>query len=163
VRDAFGLVKVGYRTPPAWIQNLDHPLIVALGVPITLFAMLRRRTDAMLLLAFLLAIRFALDSWDTVYYPLPFIFALLCWESLRCRRPPVLSLLASVVVWLVFIVAPEHLCADAQAALFLLVAVPTLVALGVALFAPGVSARHVRGTARRRRSSAQTAAPISTV
>ena len=68
----------------------------------------------MLLLAFLLALRFALDPWDTVYYPLPFIFALLGWETLACRRPPLLALLASVVVWLVYIVAPEHLSADAQ-------------------------------------------------
>jgi hypothetical protein len=163
VRDAFGVVKVGYRTPPAWIQAIDHPLIVALGAPITLLAMLRRRTDAMLLLALLLAIRFAFDTWDTVYYPLPFIFALLCWESLSCRRPPFLSLLASVVVWLVYVVAPEHLSADAQAALFLLVAVPTLVALGLAVFAPPASGRRASVTTRRRRSSAQTAAPISTM
>jgi hypothetical protein len=152
VRDAFGVVK-----------SIDHPLIVALGAPITLLAMLRRRTDAMLLLALLLAIRFALDTWDTVYYPLPFIFALLCWESLACRRPPLLSLLASVVVWLVYIVAPEHLSADAQAALFLLVAVPTLVALALAVFAPRTSGHRAGASERPRRSSAQTAAPISTV
>jgi hypothetical protein len=101
----------------------------------------------MLLLAFLLAIRFALDSWDTVYYPLPFIFALLAWETLRRERPPVLSLAASVVVWLVFIVAPEHLSADAQSGAFLIVAVPTLIALGTALFAPSARLRPIRRAA----------------
>jgi hypothetical protein len=163
VRDTFGVIKVGYRTPPAWIQNIDHPLIVALALPVTLLAAWRRRTDAMLLLAFLLAIRFAFDTWDTVYYPLPFIFALLAWECLDRRRPPVLALAASVVVWLVFIVAPERSSADAQAAVFLLAAVPTLVALALALFGPGLPARAVRAKPRGRRSSGPKAAPISTV
>jgi peptidoglycan/LPS O-acetylase OafA/YrhL len=126
-------------------------------------AVLRRRTDAMLLLAFLLAIRFAFDTWDTVYYPLPFIFALLAWESLSRRRPPVLALAASVVVWLVFIVVPEHVSADGQAAVFLLAAVPALLALAIALFAPGAWSRLVARRARERRSRAPNAAPISTV
>jgi hypothetical protein len=143
VKDTFGIVKVGYRTPPAWIGIISHPLIVALSVPATLLALRRGRRDALLLLAFLLAMRFALDTWDAVYYPLPFIFALLAWETLQRRELPVLSLVASVVVWLVFVVAPEHLSADAQAALFLLVALPTLIALGVALFAPGVRLHRV--------------------
>jgi len=138
VQDTFGIVKVGYRTPPAWIGIISHPLIVALSVPATLLALRRGRRDALLLLAFLLAMRFMFDTWDTVYYPLPFIFALLAWETLQRREPPVLSLVASVVVWLVYIVAPEHLTEDAQAALFLLVALPTLIALGVALFGTGL-------------------------
>jgi len=148
VRDTFGVLKVGYRTPPAWLQNLPHPLIIALSVPVSLLAARRGRRDAMLLLAFLFAIRFALDSWDTVYYPLPFIFALLAWETLRLQRPPVLSLAASVVVWLVFIVAPEQLSADAQSGAFLIVAVPTLIALGTALFAPSARLRPIRRAAR---------------
>jgi len=163
VRDSFGAVKIGYRTPPAWIQSIDHPLIVALAVPVTAFAVLRRRTDAMLLLAFLLAIRFAFDTWDTVYYPLPFIFALLAWESLDRRRPPVLALTASVVVWLVFIVVPEHVSPDEQAAVFLLAAVPALLALAIALFAPGAWSRLVARRPRERRSSAPNTAPISTL
>jgi hypothetical protein len=147
VRGTFGVLKVGYRTPPAWLQNLPHPLIIASSVPVTLLAARRGRREAMLLLAFLFAIRFALDSWDTVYYPLPFIFALLAWETLRRQRPPILSLTASVVVWLVFIVAPEHLSADAQSGAFLIVAVPTLIALGTALFAPSARLRPIRRAA----------------
>jgi hypothetical protein len=143
VKDAFGVVKVGYRTPPAWIGIVSHPLVVALSVPATLLALRRGRRDALLLLAFVLAMRFAFDTWDTVYYPLPFIFALLAWETLQRREPPIRSLVASVVVWLVYIVAPEHLSADAQATLFLLVAVPTLITLGVALFGPGLRLQRV--------------------
>jgi hypothetical protein len=147
IKDTFGVVKVGYRTPPTWIGAISHPLIVALSIPATLLAVRRGRRDALLLLAFVLAMRFAFDTWDTVYYPLPFIFALLAWETLQRREPPVLSLVASVVVWLVFIVVPQHLSADAQAAVFLVVAVPTLVALAVALFAPGVRLHRVTRTA----------------
>jgi Glycosyltransferase family 87 len=144
VQNTFGVIKVGYRSPPLWIGAISHPLIVMLSVPATLLAARRGRRDALLLLAFVLAIRFAFDTWDTVYYPLPFIFALLAWETLRQRRPPVLSLVASGVVWLVYIVAPEQLSADAQAALFLLAAVPTLLVLGVALFAPGARLPGIR-------------------
>ena len=163
VRDSFGVVKVGYRTPPAWIESIAHPLIVALALPVTLLAARRGRRDAMLLLAFLLALRFALDTWDTVYYPLPFLLALLAWESLRWRRPPVLALAASVVAWLVFIVAPEHLSADAQSAVFLLAAVPTLMALAVALYAPSTWPRRVISQLSPQRSSAPVTGPISTV
>jgi hypothetical protein len=161
VRGSFGDIKVGYRTPPAWlVGSLPRLLIVALSVPFTALALRRRGTDAMLLLAFLLALRCALDSWDVVYYPLPFIFALLAWEVAHRRRPPALALTASVAVWLVFIVAPEQLSADAQALLFALVAVPTLVALALATYRVRIGAiAPSRGG--RRRSSAPTPAPIS--
>jgi len=156
VRDAFGVVKVGYRTPPAWIGSLVHPLILALAVPATMLAA-RRRSDALLLLAFLFALRSALDTWDTVYYPLPFLLALLAWETLHRRRPPALSLLASVTVWLLFIVVPERVSADTQAAVFALVAVPTLVALACALYAsPAFTGRVL---ARTRRAPAATGGP----
>jgi hypothetical protein len=162
VRGGFGVLKIGYRTPPAWIQSIDHPLVVALGIPVTLLALRRSRTDAMLLLAFLMAIRFAFDTWDTVYYPLPFILALLAWESLSRRRPPILSIVASVTVWLVFIVAPQRLSADAQSAVFLVAAVPALLALAVAIFAPGLRLQGAWSRGRRR-SSAPAHTPISSV
>jgi hypothetical protein len=161
VRDAFGAVKVGYRTPPAFVQTIDHPLIVALGAALSALALRRRCSDAMLLLALLLALRFALDSWDTVYYPLPFVLALLAWECLGRRRPPVLALAASVIVWLVFIVAPERLSPDGQSALFLLAALPTLAALAVATFAPRTGPLRALGGSPRRSSSTPSAAPIS--
>jgi Kef-type K+ transport system membrane component KefB len=75
----------------------------------------------------------------------------------------VASLVASFIVWLVFVVAPERLSADAQSAAFLLVVVPTLVALAIALFAPGVRLHRPVGARSQRRSSAPTSAPISTL
>jgi hypothetical protein len=140
VTDTFGFVKVGYRTPPGWVQAVSHPLIVVLSIPATLLAARRGRGDAVLLLALLLALRCALDTWDTVYYPLPFLLALLTWETLGRRRPPVLTLAASVVVWLVFVVAPERLSADAQAAVFLAVALPALAALALGVYRPASAA-----------------------
>ena len=165
VRGSFDVIKVGYRTPPAWIQSVDHPLVVLLGVPVTLLAVRRgrRSVDAMLLLALLMAIRFAFDTWDTVYYPLPFIFALIAWESLERRRPPILSLAASVAVWLVFVVVPEHASPDAQSAAFLVFAVPTLLALGRAVLAPRLRLPRPARTSPWRRSSVPASTPISSL
>ena len=33
-------------------------------------------------------LRCVLDTWDTVYYLLPFVLALLAWEVARPGRPP---------------------------------------------------------------------------
>jgi hypothetical protein len=159
VTGSFGVVKVGYRKPPLWLETIPHPLIIALGVPATIAAW-RRRADPLLLLAFLLAIRAALDPWDTVYYPLPFILALLSWESLSRRRPPVLALVASVVVWLVFIEAPGRLTPDQMAIAFAAVAVPTIVALGLGVYRPRLGIRTALQRSPRP-SSAPSTAPIS--
>jgi hypothetical protein len=128
--------KVGYRTPPALIPTISHPLIVALGLPATLLAARRGSRDPLLLLALLLAARFALDTWDQSYYMLPFVVALAVWESLRWQRPPLFSLAASFLGWYVFQVVPNHATADVQAATFLIVVAPALIALALALYAP---------------------------
>jgi hypothetical protein len=159
VTGGFGVVKVGYRTPPLWLETIPHPLIIALGVPATIAAW-RRRADPLLLLAFLLAIRAALDPWDVVYYPLPFILALLAWEGLSRRRPPVLALVASVVVWLVFIEAPGRLTPDEMAIAFAAVAVPTLIALGIGVYRPRLAIRAALDRSPRP-SSMPSASPIS--
>jgi hypothetical protein len=89
-----GEIARGFRLPPAWLGDRAHMLIVWLCLPATLFAM-RRRTrpaDALLLLAMLMLLRCWLDPWDNVYYPLPFVFALLAWETtvagVRRSGPP---------------------------------------------------------------------------
>jgi hypothetical protein len=163
ITGAFGVVKVGYRLPPAWLTNIPHPLIIALSVPATALAWRRRGADPLLLLAFLFALRCALDPWDTVYYPLPFIFALLAWESLSLRRPPVLSLAASLLVWLLFIEAPGRLGPDSMALAFAALALPTLVALAAAVYRPWWPTPDVVAHPPTRRSSVPSAAPISTV
>src|SRR5262249_37610424 len=59
--------------------------------------------EALCALAFVMMARFMLDTWDFVYYPLPFLIALLAWEVCDApARPPALALLASGLVWLTF-------------------------------------------------------------
>jgi hypothetical protein len=162
IRDQWGVLKVGYRLAPGWVSGLVHPLIVGLGVPVTLLAARRGRRDAMLVLILLLALRCALDTWDFAYYPLPFVLALLAWESLRFHRPPLLALAASLAVWLLFIEAPGRLSPDQMAFVFAALALPTIAALALGVFGgKPVSAALAR--AQRVRSSGPAAAPISTV
>ena len=80
----------------------------------------------MLLLVLLLLLRFMLDPWDTTYYPLPFLFALLTWEVMTREEPPVLTLAASFAVWFVFEWLPDRADADVQAFVFLALTLPTL-------------------------------------
>jgi hypothetical protein len=147
VRGTFGNIKLGYRTPPGWINQIAHPLIVLLAVPLTLLcARVRRRgrpapNDALLLLALLLLLRCALDPWDISYYSLPFLFALLAWEALSYERPPVLALVASVTAWLVYVQTATGLSADVQALIFNVVAVGAVAAIAARLYAPRVAER----------------------
>jgi hypothetical protein len=135
-----GHVKPGYRVPPAWLGHVTHPLIVFLALPLTLLAVARRRRglgDALLLLALLLHLRCLLDTWNNVYYCLPFLFALLGWETVARRRPPVLTLASTFALWALFTKLPGHVPPDAQAAIYLLFALPAAIALALALYAPG--------------------------
>jgi hypothetical protein len=129
VHGAFGTPKPGYRTPPAWATAISHPLILLMAVAAPALLWLRSRRlderDALLALALLLLARCLLDTWDAVYYPLPFLFALLAWETRGAPlRPPLLSLGCSVLVWVSFQWLPEHVSADAQAACFLAWSLP---------------------------------------
>ncbi|MCW3024583.1 MAG: hypothetical protein JWM29_15, partial [Solirubrobacterales bacterium] len=94
--------------------------------------------DALLALALLLMVRCLLDTWDVVYYPLPFILALLAWEVRGpLRRPPLLALASSALVWVNLHWMTEHTSPDAQAAFFLVWSLPLAAWLGLRLFAPG--------------------------
>jgi hypothetical protein len=145
VRGLFGEVKVGYRTAPGWVGIVSHPLILAVSLPLTALAWARGRrgrSDALLLLALLLLLRCVLDTWDTVYYPIPFVLALLAWESLgEQRRPAMLALSSTVLAWVSFQWLPDHVSADAQAAFFLAWTVPLGVGLALRLYAPELMSR----------------------
>ncbi len=140
VHGLFGEVKHGYRTAPGWVGTISHPLIVAIAVPLTALAWrLRRRgrSDALLLLALLLLSRCVLDTWDTVYYPIPFLLALVAWESLSERyRPGALALASTGLMWISFIWLPHHVSPDAQAAFFLAWTVPLGLWLALRLYIP---------------------------
>jgi Glycosyltransferase family 87 len=149
VHGLFGVVKPAYRTAPGWVGAISHPLIVAVSLPLAALAWGRGRrgqSDALLLLALLLLLRCVLDTWDTVYYMIPFVLALLAWESLGGRpRPAVLALSCTVLGWVSFEWLPEHISADAQAAFFLAWTVPLILGLALRLYAPVFTGRLTRG------------------
>jgi hypothetical protein len=159
VRDLAGHIRPGYRVAPAWVTAHSHELIAALVVPLTLlYAATHRRwraghpTDGLLLLALLFLLRCALDPWDMAYYPLPFLISLTTWETLRHRRLPVLSLLATLAAWFAIqeVAKPQlHLSPELQAAIFLVVSVAGIVALAVALYLPGLADRLAPAARRR--------------
>jgi hypothetical protein len=145
VHGAFGAPKPGYRIGPTWTDTISHPLILLVGAAIAaaLWARSRRlsQRDALLALALVLLLRCLLDTWDAVYYPLPFVFALLAWEVYGARAQPVLALCASTLVWVSFQWLPGHGSADLQAAFFLAWTVPLAGWLAVRLFSPAFSPR----------------------
>lgn len=159
VRGLFGAIKPGYRTAPAWTGAVSHPLIVILALPLTLGAWAavrhlraqagesatdepgyadrsRRESVALLLLAMLLLLRCVLDTWDNIYYPIPFVLALLAWEALALRRAPLLALSSVVVVWAACRWLPSFASADVQAAFFAAWTLPLTGGLAFALYAP---------------------------
>jgi hypothetical protein len=159
VRGIFGAIKPGYRTAPSWLGGTPHLLIPALAVPLSLPVLLRKRattgarrreSDALLLLALLLLLRCALDSWDVVYYPLPFVLALLAWEASVSVRPALLALTSAVAVWASCRWLPGVASADAQAAFFAAWTVPLAAWLAWRLYLPegSVPALRVRSGPR---------------
>ncbi len=142
VHGAFGVAKPGYRVAPAWIGAVSHPLILAVGAVLAVALWLRSRRlserDALLALALVLLLRCLLDTWDVVYYPLPFLLALLAWEVRGpATRPPLLALAATVLVWFSFHWLALHASPDLQAACFLAWALPLTAWLGSRLYSPG--------------------------
>jgi hypothetical protein len=157
VHNSNGVVLVGYRVPPGWISDIAHPLIVAVSLPLTLLAARRGRgrggADALLVLVALLLLRCALDPWDNGYYPLPFIVALITWESLRLRRPPLYGLIATAATWAIFQELPAHVSADAGSALFDLMCLPAIALLLRAIYRPSADTAS-RGALLPRRLAA---------
>jgi hypothetical protein len=95
----------------------------------------------LLALALALLLRCVLDTWDAVYYPLPFLLALLAWEVDRpAHRPAVLALSSTVLVWISFQWLPLHATPDVQAAFFLAWSLPLAAWLCLRLFSPGRAA-----------------------
>ncbi|HEX3909521.1 MAG TPA: hypothetical protein VHW67_02315 [Solirubrobacteraceae bacterium] len=147
-------VALGYRVGPAWSTAIAHPLILAVGFAVTVAVWLRERLDALrgsahatprgmhldartALLAFALVmlLRCLLDTWDTGYYMLPFVSALLAWEVRgSIARPPVLAAAASVLGYASFVWSANHVSPDLQAALFLAWTLPLAIALALRLF-----------------------------
>jgi hypothetical protein len=92
--------------------------------------------SALLALALAMLLRCVLDTWDTEYYLLPFVMALLAWEvSAPVARLPALALSSSVLAWLSFQWLPQHVSPDLQAAVFLAWSLPLTAGLAARLLA----------------------------
>lgn len=139
VRGSDGQIKPGFRSPPAWVNRITHPLIVLLSIPLAVLWLRRRQRrpwEPMGLLALLLLLRCVLDPWNNVYYAIPFLLALLAFEVLTRRDVPALSLATTVAVWVTFQYLPSRLSADAQSAAYLAWALPLAGGLALWLYAP---------------------------
>jgi Glycosyltransferase family 87 len=166
VHGAFGAPKPGFRIAPGWTGTVSHPLILAVGVAMTAALWLRRRRrltegEALIALALLLLMRCMLDTWDVVYYPLPFIVALLAWEvRAGPMRPPMLALGSTALVWVNFHWMQLHASADVEAAFFLAWVLPLAAWLAIRVYWPGrpavrpSSADERRGVAQETTASA---------
>ena len=134
-----------WRLSPSWLDAVAHLLIILIGVPLTLAAWrARKRTNvaprlaALHLLALLLLLRCMLDPWDTTYYLVPFLLALLVWEALaNTTRPPVLALASTALAWVSFQWLPSHVSPDVQSALFLAWSLPLAFTLAARLLGAG--------------------------
>lgn len=171
VHGLFGSSKPGYRIGPAWTSAIGHPLIVAVGLGLTgvLWLQRRRRTgmgtigerDALLLLALVLLVRCVLDTWDTAYYALPFVLALLVWETRgKSAHPPVLALASTVLAWVSYQWLGAHGASpDAQAVAFMAWTLPLVAGLALRLYTPGLAGR-IAGAARFTPANARAAVEV---
>ena len=93
---------VTVRALPRWLAHLVHPAIVLLAVPLTLLwwrSPRRTPDDVLALLALLFLMRSLLDPVNNAYYHVPFLLALIAWEGLTRRGPPLLSLVSSATIY----------------------------------------------------------------
>jgi hypothetical protein len=133
-------VKPEYRTSPAWLTGIGHPLV--LGVPLAasllLLPRLRKRPwhSGLLLLALAMLLRCVLDPWNVSYYALPFLLALLAWELHARDGMPVVSLAATLLCWVTLVSLPRFAHPDVQAAAYLAWSVPLAVLLTALLAKP---------------------------
>lgn len=136
----------GYRGPEL-VHRWSHPVIVLLAVPLSAVFLARLRagrvghTDALALLALLLFLRGLLDPWNSIYYVLPAILALVSWEALSRPGLPVGAMALAALTWITFVAGPDHLQADGLAALYLAWALPAAALLARIAFA-GPRAGH---------------------
>ncbi len=181
---ASAAVAHGYRIGPAWMTAASHPLILLVGLALSFAVWLRARINLVhaqkpspssrqvrldartALLTFTLAmlLRCLLDTWDTAYYMLPFVLALLAWEVRGpIARPPMLAAAASVLGYLSMEWASSHLSPDLQAALFLAWTLPLAIALSLRLLRPDHSTSLTPGKPARRTAALASGAQETTV
>ena len=156
VHGALGQAKPGFRIGPAWTGTASHPLVLLVGVALSVTLWRRdgrsepaSARTALLALAFLLLLRCVLDTWDTPYYLLPFLLALLAWDVTGPRaRIPTLAVAATALATIGAEWLEQYASPDLQAGFFLAWSLPLCALLALHLFAPGTLTRLHRGFGR---------------
>lgn len=92
---------------PSWLRAVAHPGIALLALAVPTAWWWRRRSrataaQALGLLALVFLLRCWLDPWNHEYYHLPMLFALGAYETLGRGRAPVITLVSTAVLWVVF-------------------------------------------------------------
>ena len=120
----------GWRTPPEWVNQWSHPIVVIGAVLLALLAWSReRRFDierGLLLLTAVLLVRCLLDAWNFAYYEAPFLLALLTWEVRARPGLPWRSLIATTASWLTLVKAMPVLEPDIHSLSVMLWTLPVL-------------------------------------
>ena len=145
-----GTVKEGYRAAPEWLSPISHPLIVAVALPLSLLAW-RRRADPLALLALLFVLRCVLDPWNTAYYALPAVLALVTWEATRTERPPVLALALTMATWATWEWVVPAASPDVESLFYLAWSLPLAGLLAWRVYAPGLPAMPALSSGGRAR------------
>ncbi len=151
-----GSAVPGYHGPDV-VSRFAHPAIVALALPLSgLFAWrLHRgaveRRDALALLALLLLARCVLDPWNSIYYLVPAVLALVAWEALAREGLPTGAIALVGLGHLTFVTLEPRISPDALAACYLAWALPATWLLARAAF---TGVRAPRSPAAQTMSSA---------
>lgn len=144
-------LPAGTRAPAQWVSLVSRPLLVLVAALLSVAWWRLRRPlhTALGLLALVLLVRCLLDPWTVPYYHLPFLLALLAWETQTARHAPWATLAACAVLKGVLLLRPE-ISSDALSLAYCAVAVPGAVALALCVLAPGRLSRVFAAAARWR-------------
>lgn len=141
----------------SWIVQHARDLIVVAGIACAGIWWFRggrnaRGTQlleqALLLLALVMLLRAALDPWDNAYYHLPFLFALLAYETYTRRWPLLTFVYSFVLVIMVPVNGITNASGNTQALAYALISIPLILWLASRLFLqPSGSPDGARSTA----------------
>jgi hypothetical protein len=122
--------ELGRSRATAWIA-----LLLVAANPLTLCALEIGHPEELLgaVLCVAAALTAGRRQWNVSYYSLPFLLALVTWEVHAERRPPVLSLGATLLCWVTLVSLPSIAHPDVQAAAYLGWSVPFAAFMGVRL------------------------------
>ena len=84
-------------------------------------------------------LRCVLDPWNTAYYALPAILALVLWESTRSERPPLFALALTMATWATWEWVVPAASADAESLFYLAWSLPFAALLAWRLYAPALA------------------------